>query len=256
MTLIDTHAHIYYEDYAECLDEIIQSAAENGVDKIITVGVDLHSSEECVKLAEKYSSVFATCGYHPHEASKAAKGYLYELEQFYKHPKVVAVGEIGLDYHYNFSDPKVQNRVFREQLEMAKALELPAVVHCRESDDDILNGIQEVSGSFGVIHCFASNVEFAHAILDAGFHISFTGMITFVKDLEEVVREAPLDKMMVETDSPYLSPKPHRGKQNQPANVLYVAEKIAELKEIELEKVAESTTQTALNLFKKLNASS
>ena len=256
MTLIDTHAHIYYEDYAERLDEIIQSAAENGVDKIITVGVDLHSSEECVKLAEKYSSVFATCGYHPHEASKAPKGYLYELEQFYKHPKVVAVGEIGLDYHYNFSDPKIQNRVFREQLEMAKALELPAVVHCRESDDDILNGIQEVSSSFGVIHCFASNVEFAHAILDAGFHISFTGMITFVKDLEEVVREAPLDKMMVETDSPYLSPKPHRGKQNQPANVLYIAEKIAELKEIELEKVAESTTQTALNLFKKLNSNS
>jgi len=256
MTLIDTHAHIYYEDYTECLDEVIQAAAENGVEKIITVGVDLLSSEECVKLAEKYSIVFATCGYHPHEAGKAPKGYLYELEQFYKHPKVVAVGEIGLDYHYNFSDSKIQNRAYREQLEMAKALELPAVVHCRESDDDILNGIQEAGSSSGVIHCFASNVEFANAILDTGFYISFTGMITFVKDLEEVVREVPLDKMMVETDSPYLSPKPHRGKQNQPANVLHVAEKIAELKEIGLEEVAESTTQTALNLFKKLNANS
>ena len=176
------------------------------------------------------------------------------MEQFYKHPKVVAVGEIGLDYHYNFSDSKIQNRAYREQLEMAKALELPAVVHCRESDDDILNGIQEAGSSSGVIHCFASNVEFANAILDTGFYISFTGMITFVKDLEEVVREVPLDKMMVETDSPYLSPKPHRGKQNQPANVLHVAEKIAELKEIGLEEVAESTTQAALNLFKKLNA--
>ena len=256
MTLIDTHAHIYYEDYAERINEVIQAAADNGVEKIITVGVDLQSSEECVKLTEQYSSVFATCGYHPHEASKAPKGYLYELEQFYKHPKVVAVGEIGLDYHYNFSDPKIQNRVYREQLEMAKALELPAVVHCRESDDDILNCIQEVSSSSGVIHCFASNVEFANAILDTGFHISFTGMITFVKDLEEVVREVPLGKIMVETDSPYLSPKPHRGKQNQPANVLHIAEKIAELKEIGLEEVAESTTQTTLNLFKKLNANS
>ena len=254
MTLIDTHAHIYYEDYADRIDEIIQSAGENGVEKIISVGVDLASSEECVKLADQYSSVFATCGYHPHEAGKTPKGYLYELEQFYKHPKVVAGGEIWVDYHYNFSDPKIPKRGVQEQPEMAKALGLPAGVHCRESDDDIFNWIQEVSGLFGGIPCFSSNVEFAHAILDAGFHISFTGMITFVKDLEEVVREAPLDKMMVETDSPYLSPKPHRGKQNQPANVLYVAEKIAELKEIELEDVAESTTKTALNLFKKLKS--
>lgn len=254
--LIDTHAHIYYEDFAQRIEEVIQSASDNGVEKIITVGVDLKSSEECIKLAEKFPSVFATCGYHPHEAVKAPKRYLYELENMAAHPKVVAIGEMGLDYHYNFSDPKIQQKVYREQLELAVALQLPAVVHCRNSDDDILQGINESACENGVIHCFASNVEFAEKILETGFHISFTGMITFVKELEEVVIEIPLERMMVETDSPYLSPKPHRGKKNEPKNVLHVAEKIAELKEIYLEEVAESTTETAMNLFTKLNPKS
>jgi|TARA_B110000263_G_scaffold239563_1_gene241897 TatD DNase family protein len=254
--LIDTHAHIYYEDFAQRIEEVIQSASDNGVEKIITVGVDLKSSEECIKLAEKFPSVFATCGYHPHEAVKAPKRYLYELENMAAHPKVVAIGEMGLDYHYNFSDPKIQQKVYREQLELAVALQLPAVVHCRNSDDDILQGINESACENGVIHCFASNVEFAEKILETGFHISFTGMITFVKELEEVVIEIPLERMMVETDSPYLSPKPHRGKKNEPKNVLHVAEKIAELKEIDLEEVAESTTETAMNLFTKLNPKS
>ena len=181
--LIDTHAHIYYEDFAQLIEEVIQSASDNGVEKIITVGVDLKSSEECIKLAEKFPSVFATCGYHPHEAVKAPKRYLYELENMAAHPKVVAIGEMGLDYHYNFSDPKIQQKVYREQLELAVALQLPAVVHCRNSDDDILQGINESACENGVIHCFASNVEFAEKILETGFHISFTGMITFVKEL-------------------------------------------------------------------------
>ncbi len=256
MTLIDTHAHIYYDDYSGRIDDVIRAAADNGVEKIISIGVDLKSSEECIKLAEKYGPVYASCGIHPHEADKAPKGYLYELEQFYEDPKVLAVGEIGLDYHYDFSDRKTQRKIYQEQLEMANSLDLPAVVHCRESDDDILSGIQESGHNFGVIHCFSSNLDFAEKILETGFHISFTGMITFVKELEEVVREVSLSKMMVETDSPYLSPKPHRGKQNEPANVLYVAEKIAELKEISLEEVAESTTKTALQLFKKLEDNS
>ena len=136
---------------------------------------------------------------------------------------------------------------------MANSLDLPAVVHCRESDDDILTGIQELDHDIGVIHCFSSSLNFAEKILETGFYLSFTGMITFVKDLEEVVINVPLEKMMVETDSPYLSPKPHRGKQNEPANVLHVAEKIAELKKTTLEEVAKSTTETAFKLFKKLS---
>ena len=121
MTLIDTHAHISYEDYSDRIEEVIQAAEDNGVEKIISIGVDLSSSEECLKLAEKYPSVFATCGIHPHEAGKAPKRYLYELEEFTHHTKVVAIGEIGLDYHYDFSDRKVQRRVYHEQLEMAKS---------------------------------------------------------------------------------------------------------------------------------------
>ena len=252
MTLIDTHAHIYYDDYADRMDDVIQAAADNGVDKIISVGVDLATSEECIRLAEKYSPIYAACGYHPHEAVKAPKGYLYELEPFYAHPKVVAVGEIGLDFHYNFSAPRVQNKIYREQLEMASSLDLPAMVHCRESDDDILSGIQQSGHKSGVIHCFTSDLCFANSILKTGFVISFTGIITFVKELEKVVKTIPLDKMMVETDTPYLSPKPHRGKKNEPAYVIHVAEKIASLKEISVEEIANATTKTAYNLFAKL----
>jgi TatD DNase family protein len=252
MTLIDTHAHIYYDDYADRMDDVIRAAADNGVEKIISVGVDLATSEECILLAEKYSSVYATCGYHPHEAAKAPKGYLYELEEFYKHPRVVAVGEIGLDYHYNFSDPRDQRKVYHEQLEMADSLNLPAVVHCRQSDDDVLSGIQESGHKSGVIHCFASNLDFAEKIMETGFLISFTGIITFAKELEEVVHKIPLEKMMVETDSPYLTPRPYRGRQNEPAFVIHVAEKIAQLKKISLNEVAETTTDTAYNLFRRM----
>ncbi len=253
MKLIDTHAHIYYDDYSDRMDDVINSAKECGVEKIISIGVDLKTSEECIKLAEKYDSVYATCGIHPHESNKVSKRYLYELEEFYAHPKVVAVGEIGLDYYYDFSDRKVQRKVYNEQLELAASLDLPSVVHCRDSDDDILAGIQESSKGVGVIHCFASTLDFAKKILETGFHLSFTGLITFVKELEEVVENVPLEKMMVETDSPYLTPKPHRGKKNEPSYVLHVAEKIAQLKDIDLDEVASSTTKTALNLFKKIN---
>ena len=254
MNLIDTHAHIYYDDYSECMDEVIVEAKNNGIEKIISVGVDLKTSEQCIKLAEQYSMVYATCGYHPHESSKAPKRYLYELEQFYEHPKVVAVGEIGLDYHYNFSEPKIQKTIYQEQLEMANSLNLPAVVHCRDSDDDILYGIKKCPSTLGVIHCFASTLDFARKILGTGFIVSFTGLVTFVKELEEVIREIPIENIMLETDSPYLSPIPYRGKKNQPAYIIHIAEKIAEIKNMDVEEIANITTKTAYNLFSKLSS--
>ena len=165
----------------------------------------------------------------------------------------MAIGEIGLDYHYNISPPKTQQNIYKEQLELAKDIQLPAIIHCRDSDDDILEGLIETKNRVGVIHCFASNKDFAKQILQTGFHISFTGMITFVKDLEEVVESIPIEKIMLETDSPYLTPKPYRGKQNQPKNIPYIANKIAEIKDIDLQIVAETTTDTALKLFNKLN---
>ena len=252
MKFIDTHAHIYYDDYKNSIDDVIKRANDKGVEKIISIGVDLNTSEECIELAEKFPCVYATCGFHPHEAKKAQKKYLYELENFYQHPKVVAIGEIGLDFYYDFSEPIIQKKVYIEQLELAKHLNAPSVIHCRKSENEILNGIDQTKNTSGVIHCFSSTIDFANLILKKEFHISFTGMITFVKDLIEIVENVPLEKIMLETDSPYLSPKPYRGKTNEPSNVIIVAEKIASIKNIDLEEVAKSTYSTAHQLFTKL----
>jgi TatD DNase family protein len=253
MILIDTHAHISKKDYSNRIDDLIQSAKDVGITKIINVGTNLKTSEECINLSEKYEELYATCGIHPHDADQAPKRYIYNLEEFAKHPKTVAIGEIGLDYHYNISTPKAQQVIYKEQLEFAKDIQLPAIVHCRDSDDDILEGLIETKSDTGVIHCFASDRTFAKNILETGFHISFTGMITFIKDLEKVVQSIPLEKIMLETDSPYLTPKPFRGKQNEPKNISYIASKIAEIKDITLQEVATTTTKTAIKLFNKLN---
>ena len=252
MNYIDTHCHIYMDLFDGDRDDVIQRAIDNGVERMICIGVDLPSSEKCLNIADKYPHVFATAGIHPHEAKDAPPRYLHELEAFYQHPKVVAVGEIGLDFHYNFSDEKEQTTVYHEQLELAKSVDLPTVVHCRESDDEILNGIIESKNGYGVIHCFASTLAFSQQILKTGFHLSFTGLITFVNALEDVVKETPLDRMMLETDSPYLAPIPHRGKRNEPLNVKEVATKVAQLKDMSIDDVVKKTTHTADLFFKKL----
>ena len=252
MIFIDTHSHINHESYNETLSEIIRSAEEKGVKKIIAVGVDLNSSEDCVKIAEKYPNVYAACGFHPHESKLAPPNYLYELEPYYEHPKVVAVGEIGLDYHYGFSETTIQRKIYIEQLELAKSLDMPSIIHCRKSSFDIIKELEFVGNTKGVIHCFSENYEFAKKIIDLGFNISFTGMVTFIEELKEVVKKVPLNKIMIETDSPYLSPKPNRGKKNKPEWVIYIAQEIAEIKNINIDEVAESTTQTALTVFPKM----
>jgi len=252
MNYIDTHCHIYMDRFDGDRDDVIQRAIDNGVERMICIGVDLPSSEKCLNIAEKYPQVFATAGIHPHEAKDAPPKYLHELEQFYQHPKVVAVGEIGLDFHYNFSDEKKQVTIYQEQLELAKSVDLPTVVHCRESDDEILNGILESKNAYGVIHCFSSTLAFSQQILKSGFHLSFTGLITFVNALEAVVKETPLNRMMLETDSPYLAPTPHRGKRNEPLYIKQVAEKVAELKNMLVKDVVSQTTSTAELFFKKL----
>ncbi len=255
VNLIDTHAHLYYDSYQEDFEEMLERAENAGVQKIICIGVDLTTSESCLKIAEKHSHIFATAGVHPHEASKPPRGYVKELENFSTHPKIVAIGEIGLDYHYDFSPRDVQIRVFRDQLELAKSLELPTVVHNRESDDDLLTAIQASGSDNGVVHCFGGSIDFAAALLETGYHLSFTGTVTFKRDLEqnrELLKSIPLEKIMVETDSPYLSPVPLRGKRNEPGNVRYVAEQIADWKGMSLEEFAHITTETAHGFFKKI----
>ena len=251
MNLIDSHCHINDKQFSDDLDEVINRAIENGVTQLICVGTDINSSEKAIQIAENYSEVFATTGVHPHDAEKADKKYVQILEDLAKHEKVVAIGEMGLDYFYDFSDRKVQKTIFRDQLDLAKDLELPAVIHNRDSDEDLLQTIIESKLNHGVIHCFASDYQMAEKLLKIGLHISFTGMVTFVKSLHEVIKKIDVNKLMVETDSPYLSPKPYRGKRNEPKNVVEVAKFIAELKNIninEFKNIVNATTQSFFKL--------
>ena len=249
MYFIDTHSHIYYDKYSDDIDEVIDKAFQNNVKKIICVGVDIDSSLKSIKLAEKYDNIFATTGYHPHESKEADSNYLKDLEELSKHKKVVAIGETGLDYFYGISDKKTQIKIFREQCALSKSLNLPIIVHNRDSDDDLLECLIKEKISHGVIHCFASNLNFAKKITDLGMKISFTGLITFAKELEDVVLNTPIEDMMIETDSPYLTPIPFRGKRNDPSMVKYVAQKIAEIKNISESEVGEITSQTAETFF-------
>lgn len=249
MEFIDTHCHIYYDKYQDDIDNVINRAKDNNVNQIICVGVDLESSEKSLFLSEQYESVFATAGYHPHESKFAVHDYLNKLSELLKHPKVIAIGEIGLDYHYEHSDKKTQIKVFTEQLELAKDMGIPVVIHNRESDNDLYDNIKESKISKGVIHCYSSDVKYANKIFDLGLFVSFTGILTFSKSLQEVVKELPIERMMIETDSPYLTPIPFRGKRNEPHMVNLIAEKIAEIKGISIEEVARTTTKTAKKLF-------
>jgi TatD DNase family protein len=249
MEFIDTHCHIYYDKYNHDINDVINRASNNNVNNIICVGVDLESSRKSLELAEQYQSVFATVGYHPHEAKLTSENYLDEIKKISQKSKVVAIGEIGLDYYYEHSDKKIQIKVFREQLELAKELNMPTIIHNRESDDDLYHNIKESNINKGVIHCYSSDIKYANKLFELGLIVSFTGIITFSKNLQEVVKEIPMDKIMIETDSPYLTPIPFRGKRNEPYMVNYVAEKIAEIKNISVEEVAEITTKTAKDFF-------
>ena len=252
--MIDTHCHIYYDVYSDDIDRIIENALSGGIEKMICVGVDLQSSEKCIELSEKYNCVYASVGYHPHDSKKAPPNYLVELESLSKHNKVVAIGEMGLDFHYNHSERDIQMQVFREQLDLSKSVSLPAIVHCREAEKDILKVIESFNKNLkGVIHCFSGDLEFAKKIISNHFLISFTGMITFLdKPFSDVIKNIDIENIMLETDSPYLTPKPYRGKRNEPSYVKYIAEKISELKNMPVNEVDEKTTRNATRLFNKI----
>jgi len=249
MNLIDTHCHIYYDSYKNNINKVLDRAQKNNISHIICVGVDLKSSVKCIELAEKYKQIYATVGYHPHESKEASNSYLIKLEDMLNHKKVVAVGETGLDYYYNHSDKKIQKKIFIEQLELAKSCDLPVIVHNRNADKDLLYCIKKTNSSKGVIHCFASNDQFAKKILSLGYLISFTGLITFADNLSTVVKNTPINKIMIETDSPYLTPIPFRGKTNEPAMIKHIAQKIADIKKINLDLIAKETTKTAMEFF-------
>ena len=254
--LVDSHAHIQGKEYAGETAAVIERARAAGVEQIIAVGGagDMSSNSEAVHLADAFANIYATVGMHPHDAKDVGPDELQKLKDLALHPKVIAVGETGLDYYYNHSPRDVQRRVFAQFIHLARATELPIVVHERDAASDGAELLRsEGEGKLcGVIHCFTGNYEAARAYLDLGFYISFTGIITFknADDLRDVARRVPLERILVETDSPYLTPVPHRGKRNEPAYVRLVAATVANIKGVSLEEVARVTTDNTRRLFR------
>lgn len=253
--LIDSHAHIQGKEYAVEVEAVIARARAAGVETIIAVGGagDMSSNNEAVAMAARFENVYATVGMHPHDAKDVGADELKTLKELASSPKVIAVGETGLDYYYNHSPHDVQRRVFAHFIQMACDTELPIVVHERDAAKEAADLLRnEGAGKLrGVIHCFTGNYEAACAYLDLGFYLSFTGIITFknAEPLREVVRKVPLERIFVETDSPFLTPVPHRGKRNEPAYVRFVAETIAKVKGVDLAEVARLTSANVKALF-------
>lgn len=253
--MIDSHAHLDDASFDSDRDEVIQRAQDAGVHRILNVGCDLESSRAAVELADRYDLIYAAVGVHPHETEKIRDSVYDELRLLASHKKVVAWGEIGLDYYYMNSPKEVQLRVFRDQLRLAKEVRLPVVVHMREAQDDILKILveEEANRTGGVFHCFTGDLSTAQSAIQLNFMISFAGIVTFSKAhrIQNVVQQIPLEHLMIETDCPYLTPAPHRGKRNEPAYVRHVAKKIAELKpSYAYEDVVRVTFENTLRLFK------
>ena len=247
---IDTHAHLYYDDLKNQLGDVVKRAEAAGVTQIICVGTDLPSSKTSISIAEKYNAVFATVGVHPHDAKDTPDDYLRQLRDMASHSKVVAMGEMGLDYFRDFSPRNVQKEVFQSQLALARELDLPVVIHNRDADEDILKILEEVRYEKSVLHCFSSDTEMAGRAVSLGCFLSFTGNVTFGKNhIESVLLTTPLNRIMLETDCPFMTPVPNRGKLNEPANILHIAQWIAKVKRIDVSEVAESTTSTAQIFF-------
>ena len=256
--MIDTHTHLDDARFDGDRDTVLARAREVGVETLITIGCDLPTSRAAVDMADRYPFIYATVGVHPHEVKQIGDSWYDDLRRLAQHPKVVAYGEIGLDYHYNYSPPKLQRDRFREQICVARELGLPIVVHTREAQEDTIKILKEEKGSEvgGVFHCFSGDAGLAKDALDLGFFLSFSGVITFqnATRLRDIARTVPMDRILVETDCPYLTPVPHRGKRNEPAYVKFVAEKIAELRNstepISVEEIGGITSQNARRLFK------
>lgn len=250
--LIDTHIHLDDECYNRDRDAVIARAREEGVDYLIVVASDLESSKRCIELTEEFDSLYAIVGIHPHEAKTVDENTYSKLKELAKNKRVVAIGEIGLDYHYDHSPREAQREVFRNQIRLAKELRLPIIIHHREALSDTIEMVREEGIREGVFHCFSGCLKEAEEVISLGFYVSIAGPVTFknAKRLQELVKELPLDKLLIETDSPYLSPHPFRGKRNEPAYLKYTAEKIAELRDLKFNKIAYATTENAKRLFK------
>tara|TARA_B100001750_G_scaffold31740_1_gene21741 strand:- start:284 stop:1039 length:756 start_codon:yes stop_codon:yes gene_type:complete len=248
--LTDTHCHLYYDEIQKDISNVLNRAEKLGVNRFICVGTNMKDSLQSLQLAEKYENIFASAGIHPHDSENAPPNYLDQIKIFMKSSEMVAIGEMGLDYYRNISLPDIQNSVFREQMQLAQELKKPVIFHNRDADIDVIKVLSDFPDVIGVAHCFSSTISTAKTLLDMGYYISFSGNLTFKNsNLPEVAKYLPLDRILVETDSPYLSPVPYRGKGNEPGRTRYVAEKLAEILQVPLELVARKTTENANRLF-------
>ncbi len=250
--LIDSHAHLQWRDFNKDREEAINRARAANVECIINIGYDMKGSKKAVELAEKYEGLFAAVGIHPHEAYVLSEKVLEDLKGLSRNPKVVAIGEIGLDYYRNLSPKSVQQKAFETQMILAEELALPVVIHNRAAYHDVLKTLTRFDGKTkGVIHCFSGNLEMAGEWVKMGYHISFAGPVTYpnTRELHEVVRSVSLERILVETDCPWLAPQEMRGKRNEPAFLPITTKKVAIIRGISYEELAEATWKNTRNIF-------
>ncbi|MEH7125089.1 TatD family hydrolase [Bacillus sp. JJ1532] len=249
----DTHAHLNAEQYNDDLREVIDRALEEGVTRIVVVGFDRPTIEKAMELTEQYEFIYASVGWHPVDAIDMTDEDLQWIEELSSHPKVVALGEMGLDYYWDKSPKDIQKAVFRKQIQLAKKVKLPIIIHNRDATADIVSILKEEGAGEvgGIMHCFSGSPETAKECVEMNFYISLGGPVTFknAKKPKEVAEVIPMDKLLIETDCPYLAPHPYRGKRNEPSYVKLVAEQIAEIKNVSVEEVARITTENAKKIF-------
>lgn len=249
--LIDSHAHLEMREFDSDRSDVIERARLAGVDCIVTVGTNLGLSRKALSIARQYDNIYATVGVHPHDVAKANDESFDELKALAQDPKIVAYGEIGLDYFRNISPREIQIKMFAKQLELASELKLPVIIHDRDAHEQTLRMVKASGVRRGVFHCFSGDWAMAKQCIDLGFYISVPGVVTFDKSkiLHDVVRQAPLDSILLETDCPYLTPVPHRGKRNEPSFIMHTAKKAAEIKGMRWEDMAQAAAVNTRKLF-------
>jgi TatD DNase family protein len=256
--LIDSHCHLDFPDFADELDAVVERARAAGVERLVTISTRVRRGARLVDLAERFPNVYFTIGTHPHQAAEEAEPDTAAIRGFAAHPKCVGIGEAGLDYHYDYAPRDLAARVFRAQIAMARELELPLVIHARDADADVAAILREemAAGSFqAVLHCFTSSRTLAETGLELGLYVSFSGVLTFKNsgELRAIARDVPLDRVLVETDAPFLAPVPHRGRRNEPAFVVETARALAEAKGVDGSTIAAATRANTLRLFAKMD---
>jgi len=250
---IDTHCHLHFDQFDNDREKVIQRSIQNKVESIITVGTDVETSKKALDLAEKFAIVYAAAGIHPNDSANVSESDILEIQKLLKDKKILALGEIGLDYYRLISPKEQQKRIFRIQIEVANKIQKPVIIHNREAHDDLLNILidEKIHHIGGVLHSFSGSESFLDAALKQHLYVSFTGVVTFKNShYYKLIDRVPLDQILLESDSPFLAPEPFRGRRNEPSYLKYTAEKIAKIKGLSLEKLAQVSSENARRLFR------